>query len=61
LVVMGLDPELLPAEAELVCNLERSARAEVKLRLKHLRGSAPARLRLPHPLPRSVIRPRRRR
>ena len=29
-------PHLLPAEAELVRNLERSARAEVKLRRKYL-------------------------
>ncbi len=36
LVVIGMRPHLLPAEAELVRNLERSARAEVKLRRKYL-------------------------
>jgi hypothetical protein len=37
LVVISLWPNLLPAEVELVKSLERSARAEVRLRVKHLR------------------------
>jgi hypothetical protein len=40
LCVMAMRPRLLPAEVELVRNLERSARAEVKLRLRYLRGSS---------------------
>lgn len=36
LTIMALRPNLLPSEIELVRCLERSARAEVKLRLKHL-------------------------
>lgn len=36
LTVMVLHPDLLPADVELVKQLERSARAEVKLRRKHL-------------------------
>lgn len=36
LTVMAMHPDLLPKEVELVRNLERSARAEVKLRQKHL-------------------------
>ncbi len=34
LVVLGMAPQLLPSELEVVRNLERSARAEVKLLLK---------------------------
>lgn len=37
LVVMGMSPDLIPDQIELVKSLERSARAEVRLRLKHLR------------------------
>ena len=36
LTVMAMAPHLLPREVEIVRQLERSARAEVKLRLKHL-------------------------
>jgi len=36
LTVMAMSPDLLPRELETVRDLERSARAEVKLRLKHL-------------------------
>jgi hypothetical protein len=36
LQVLGMDPSLPAHKAELVRNLERSARAEVKLRLKAL-------------------------
>ena len=36
LQVLALDPSLPPEKAELVRNLERSARAEVKLRQKAL-------------------------
>jgi hypothetical protein len=37
LTVMEMSPDLLPRDLELVKALERSARAEVKMRLKHLR------------------------
>jgi hypothetical protein len=37
LTVMAMRPGMSPAKAELIRNLERSARAEVKLRLKALR------------------------
>ncbi len=37
LTVMEMSPDLLPREQELVRNLLRMARVEVKLRLKHLR------------------------
>ena len=37
LCVMSMRPNLPPSKVELLKNLERSARAEVKLRLKHLR------------------------
>jgi len=37
LTVMAMWPNLSPEKAELVRALERSARAEVRLRLKHLR------------------------
>ena len=37
LIVMAMRPDISPAKAELIRNLERSARAEVKLRLKALR------------------------
>ena len=37
LTVKAMSPDLSPEKAELVRALERSARAEVKLRLKHLR------------------------
>jgi len=36
LIVMGMRPQLTPEKAEMIRNLERSARAEVKLRQKHL-------------------------
>ncbi|HEY5379906.1 MAG TPA: hypothetical protein VIJ78_10275 [Pseudolabrys sp.] len=36
LVVIGMRPDLTPEKRELVHNLERSARAEVKLRIKAL-------------------------
>jgi hypothetical protein len=36
LTVMGMRPNLLPAEVELVKNLERSARAEAKLRRRYV-------------------------
>jgi len=36
LTVMGMRPDLPPEKAELVRNLERSARASAKLRLRHL-------------------------
>ena len=37
LTVMAMRPDLLPDKRELIKALERSARAEVRLRLKHLR------------------------
>jgi hypothetical protein len=37
LTVMAMSPDLSPEKADLIRALERSARAEVKLRLKHLR------------------------
>ena len=37
LCVLSMRPNLLPAEVYLLKNLERSARAEVKIRLKRLR------------------------
>jgi hypothetical protein len=36
LIVMGMRPNLTPEKAELIRNLERSARAEAKLRHRHL-------------------------
>jgi hypothetical protein len=36
LTVMAMKPDLTPAKAELIRNAERSARAEVKLRARHL-------------------------
>jgi hypothetical protein len=36
LIVMGMKPGLTTAKAELIRKLERSARAEVKLRATHL-------------------------
>jgi hypothetical protein len=36
LTVMGMRPDLQPHQAELIRNLERSARAEVKGRQAHL-------------------------
>ena len=36
LTVMAMAPDLLPNDLELTRNLERLARLEVKLRLKHL-------------------------
>jgi hypothetical protein len=33
---MAMKPDLTPAKAELIRNMERSARAEVKLRQGHL-------------------------
>jgi hypothetical protein len=36
LTVMGMRPGLTPEKVELIRNLERSARAEVKLRQRHL-------------------------
>jgi hypothetical protein len=36
LTVMGMAPNLTPEKATLIRNLERSARAEVKLRIKAL-------------------------
>ena len=35
LTVMAIKPDLTPAKAELIRNMERSARAEVKLRQRH--------------------------
>jgi hypothetical protein len=37
LIVMGMRPWLTAEKREFVCQLERSARAEVKLRIKALR------------------------
>ena len=37
LVVLGMRPDLLPAEVEFIRNLERSARADVKLLLKAIK------------------------
>jgi hypothetical protein len=54
LTVLGLDGSLSPQQMELVRNLERSARAETKLRQKaaeHSQQSAPAQPRnLPDPI-----------
>ena len=36
LTVLGMRPNLTPEKAELIRNLERSARAEAKLRHRHL-------------------------